>query len=294
MARRCRGAVAAPVRARRRGGLLLAPVLLVVGSALTALALLAGWAQWQLTDTRQWGDTSEKLIEREEVRARVAEFVVDEVRAASGGNVPALLGSALEGRIEGELESARAKRVWRAATTESHHELVRLVEDSGSTDGEQVTLDLSRLIAAVAREIGVPLAVVPEGVGRVTIIAGDEVRGARENAGRLERAAAVLLVAAPLVLLMAVAVASGWRRRALAGVGVAVAVAGVLVLVTRALVGADIVSDLAPSATDRDAAEAAWSAGTSLLATMAILAIAAGAALALLAGVVGRPRERYL
>jgi hypothetical protein len=76
---------------------------------------------------------------------------------------------------------------------------------------------------------------------------------------------------------------------------VAVAVAGVLVLVTRALVGANVVGDLTDSAADRDAAEAAWSAGTSLLATMAGVSIAGGLALALLAGVVGRPaRPRYL
>ena len=268
--------------------------MLVAGSVLTALALLAGWAQWQLTDTRQWGDTSEKLIERQEVRDRVAEYVVDELRRASGGAVPSVLGSALENRIAGELESARAKRVWRAATTESHRELVRLIEDSSSSEDDVVVLDLRRLIQAVARELGVPVGVVPAGVGRVTIVAGDQVRGARDNAGRLERAAGVLLIAAPLTLLLAVAVASGWRMRALAGVGVAIALAGVLVLITRALVGANVVAELTASAADEEAGDAAWAAGTSLLATMAGVAIAAGLALALLAGVVGRPRRGYL
>jgi hypothetical protein len=261
---------------------------------LTALALLAGWAQWQLTDTSQWGETSDKLIAREEVRERIADYVVDELRSAAGGSLPPVLGSALEGRIESELESNRSKRIWRATTTEAHRELVRVIEEGDATSGELVVLDLRRLIEAVAREIGVPIGVVPAGVGQVTIVAGDQVRGARENAGRLERAAAVLLVAAPLVLLLAVAVARGWRMRALAGVGVAVAVAGVLVLLTRALVGANVVDELVVSAADRDGGEAAWSAGTSLLATMAAAAIAGGAALALLAGVVGRPRQRYL
>ena len=281
-------------RQRLRGGRLLAPLLLVAGSLLSALALLAGWAQWQLTDTRQWGDTSDKLIERQEIRERLAEYVVDEVRSASGGGVPPALGSELERRIEGELATPRAERIWRATSTEAHRELVRVIEDGDSTSGDLVVLDLRRLIQAVASEIGVPLAVVPTGAGQITIVAGDQVRGARENAGRLERAADVLLVAAPLVLLLAVAVARGWRVRALAGVGVAVAVAGVLVLLTRALVGANVVDELVISAADRDAGEAAWSAGTSLLATMAAVAIGAGLALALIAGIVARPQPRYL
>ena len=133
----------------------------------------------------------------------------------------AVLENGLERGIERELASSRSERVWRAATTESHRELVRLIEDGESTEGEVVTLDLRRLIQSVARELGVPLAVVPPDIGQITIVAGDQVRGARENAGRLEQAATVLLVAAPLVLLLAVAVASGWRMRALAGVGVA-------------------------------------------------------------------------
>ena len=218
-----------------------------------------------------------------------------EVRQASGGALPSVLESGLERGIERELESSRSERVWRAATTEAHRELVRLIEDPGASDGDLVTLDLRRLIDSVARELGVPLAVVPQGVGQITIVAGDEVRGARENAGRLERAAVVLLIAAPLVLLLAVAAARGWHMRALAGAGISIAVAGVAVLVVRALVGENVVGDLIATAADRDAAEAAWSAGTSLLATMAYVAIAAGVALALLAGVVARPqRPRYL
>jgi hypothetical protein len=269
-------------------------VLLAAGSVLTALALLAGWAHWQLTDTRQWGDTSAKLLERDEVRERLAEYLVDELRAATGGVLPSVVGSGLERGIERELRSARSERVWRAATTEAHRELVRLIEDGETTSGDVVVLDLRRLIQSVARELGVPLALVPSGIGQLTIVAGDEVRGGRDNARRLERAAAVLLVAAPLVLLMAVAVASGWRMRALAGVGVAIAVAGALVLLTRALVGAHIVDVLVASAADRDAGDAAWSAGTSLLETMAVFAIAAGLALALAAGVAARPRPRHL
>jgi hypothetical protein len=270
----------------------LTPLLLAAGSLLTALALLAGWAQWQLLNTDRWADTSADVLKREEVRKRLAQYVVEEVRRSSGGVLPPQVGDRLEPAIENELASPRSERLWRATTTEAHRELVRLIEDDSAGANNVVTLDLRRLIAAISREIGMPIRV-PANVGRVTIVAGNQVSGARAAARRLERVATVLLILAPLTLLLAVALARGWRARALAGAGLAVAAAGVLVLLTRSLVGANVVDVLAASAGDRDAVEAVWSAGTSQLATMAGIAIAAGLAVALAAGIAGRSRPRY-
>jgi len=59
---------------------LLTPLLLVISCLLTALALLAGWAQWQLLDNDAWAGTSAKLLDREEIRDRVAVYLVDELR----------------------------------------------------------------------------------------------------------------------------------------------------------------------------------------------------------------------
>jgi hypothetical protein len=280
----------------RRGGRLLTPLLLVLGSLLTALALLAGWAQWQLLDTRAWNDTSERLLDREEVRDRVASFVVDEVRIASGGTLPPELGAGLERRVAAQLDSARAKRAWRAANTEAHRELVRVIEGDSESTGDVVTLDLDRVVRAVAIELRIPLAIVPQNIGQVTIISGNQVRGVRDAAGGLERTATFLLIAAPLMLALAVLAAAGWRMRALSGVGVAVAAAGAMVLLARALTGAYVVDALTPTRPDREAAEAVWSVGTSLLATMAWAAIIGGLLLALVAGLAARsrPRPQYL
>ena len=279
---------------RRRGGRVLTPVLLVAGSLLTALALLAGWAQWQLLDTGAWGDTSERLLDRPEIRDRVAEYVVDEVRRASGGSLPREAGPGLERRVAAELDGARPGRVWRSATTEAHRDLVRVVEDDGAARGDGVTLDLQRLIRAVAVELGLPLPATPEGAGEVTIVSGGQARGAREGAAQLERTATVLLIGGPLVLLLAVLAAAGWRMRALSGAGLAVAAAGAIVLAARALVGAGVVETLAPARSDREAAEAVWSVGTSMLGAMAWVAIVGGLALAVAAVVAAAraPRER--
>ena len=287
---------APPARPRRRGGQALAPLLLVAGTALTALALLAGWAQWQLLDADAWDATSERLLEREEVRDRVADYVVDEVRAAAGGSLPPEAGGGgLERRVSEALDDPGAERAWRTATAAAHAELVRVIEDDGGASGERVQLDLQRLIRAVALDLGVPLAVVPDGVGEVTILAGGQARGAREAAGQLERTATVLLIAAPLVLLLAVLAASGWRTRALAGAGIAIAVAGAIVLVARALVGAHVVDVLTTSRSDRDTVEAVWSTGTTTLAYTGAAAIAIGLLIAVAASVAGgRRREQHL
>lgn len=262
---------------------------------LTALALLAGWAQWQLLDSGAWGDTSQRLLEREEVRHRLAEYVVGEVRRASGGVLPPALSNRPERAVARELGTSRSERVWRASTAEAHRELVRLIEDDTATRGDLVVLDLRSLIRSVARDLGVPLVAVPARAGQVTIVAGDQARGAREAAGQLERTATVLLIAAPLVLLCAVLAARGWRAQAVAGVGVAVAVAGGAVLLARALVGARVVDVLTPAGGDRDAVGAVWAEGTSQLAWVAAAAIVAGGVVAVAANVAARAeRGRYV
>ncbi len=280
---------------------MLTPLLLVIGTLLTALALLAGWAQWQLLDDGAWAGTSEKLLENDEIRDRVAVYLVDQLQSVSGDAVPSGLTGSVEDRVSDQLDSERAKRVWRAANVEAHRELVRLIEEDDASSGDVVTLDLRPLIRAVERELGIPLTAIPPGVAQLEIVAGDQIRGAREATDQLQRTASVLLILAPLVLLGAVLAAAGWRRRALAGAGIAVAVAGVIVLVARALVGAHVVEVLTPREADRDAVEAAWSTGTSSLAWLAGAAIVAGLVLAVVAGMssaVGRDnaraRERYI
>lgn len=272
---------------------MITPLLLVIGSVLTALALLAGWAQWQLLDSGAWAGTSERMLERDEIRDRLAKYLVTEVRAATGGVIPPELGSRLESRVAGELGSSRSKRVWRVTTSEAHRELVRVIEDDEATSGDVVTLDLRPLMRAVARELGLPLTGLPTSSGQIEVVAGNQVRGAREGADQLQRTAGVLLIAAPLVLLLAVLAATGWRLRALAGAGVAIAVSGGLVLLARALVGAHIVEVLTPNSADRDAVGAAWSAGTSVLAWSAGAAIVVGLVVAVAARAAA-PRERYL
>ena len=260
---------------------------------LTALALLAGWAQWELLDDGAWAGTSEKLLERKEIRERLAVYLVNEVDSAASGVVPPVAEGDLDSRVADELDSARSKRVWRAANLEAHRELVRLIEDDDATRGDVVTLDLRRLIRSVARAGGVSVPAISASTAQISVVAGDQVRGAREAADRLQRVAVVLLIAAPLVLLLAVLAATGWRRRALAGAGVAVAVAGGVVLLARALVGAHVVDVLTPNRADRDAVEAAWSVGTSSLAWAAGAAIVAGLVVAVAASVAA-PRERHL
>jgi hypothetical protein len=284
------------VIATRRGGRLMTPLLLIVGCLLTALALLAGWAQWQLMSDDAWGDTSQRLLEQKEIRDRLAQYLVDEVQRSSGGSLAPDAARRLRRGVSRELATQRAKRVWRVSTTEAHHDLVRLIKDDSASRGDVVTLDLRPLIRSVGRELGVPLPVLPASVGHIEVVAGDEVRGARNAADTLHQVAAALLIAAPVVLLLALLAARGWRSQALAGVGVAVAVAGALVLLTRALVGAHVVDVLTSHSSDRDAVAAAWSAGTWQLAWMAGAAIMIGLLLAVGASIAGRaaPRPRYL
>jgi hypothetical protein len=242
-----------------------------------------------LLDDDAWAGTSEKLLDREEIRDRVAVYLVDELERTGGSaGVPAGLSGDLEDRVADELDSRRSKRVWRAANTEAHRELVRLIEDGDASSRDVVTLDLRPLIRAVARALEIPIPAVPAGTAQLEVVAGDEVRGAREAADRLQQTAALLIVLAALALVLAVLAADGWRSRALAGAGIAVAVAGAIVLLARALIGAHVVEVLTPNSADRDAVSAAWSVGTSGLAWMAGAAIVVGLVVALAGNVAAR------
>jgi hypothetical protein len=276
---------------------LLTPLLLMIGCLLTALALLAGWAQWQLLDNDAWAGTSAKLLDREEIRDRVAVYLVDELERSSPASIPAGGRNLLVERVSDELDSSRSKRVWRAANREAHRELVRLIEDDSASSSDVVTLDLRPLIRTLSRTLEIPVPPLGQDTAQMHVVAGDQVRAAREGVDQLQRVAAVLLIAAPLVLFLAVAAATGWRRRAAAGAGIAVALAGGIVLLARALVGAQVVEALTANEADRDAVGAAWSAGTSGLAWAAGAAIVVGLVVAVAANVAGRAsadRGRFL
>jgi putative oligomerization/nucleic acid binding protein len=271
---------------KRRRGLPLA--LIVVGSLLAFLAVFALWANRQLLDTDNWTDTSTELLENDDIRGQISIFLVDQLYANT--DVQARLEEALPPRaaplagpaagalkdlaVRGTnalLERPRPQELWEEANRRAHERFLDIVEGGGdtvSTEGGDITLDLSGLLGQTADRFGAGEQVaerVPEGSAQLTIAESDDLELAQDAVDLLKAAAIALVVLGLGLLALAVYLARGWRREALRAAGFGLALAGAVALVARSFAGDAVVDALASTESVRPAADATWSIATSLL-----------------------------
>ncbi|MBX5441629.1 MAG: hypothetical protein IRZ32_08895 [Solirubrobacteraceae bacterium] len=283
--------------------------LVVAGGLAAVLAVFAIWSARQLLNEREWRETSARLIADPALQEALAAYLVDEVyqHADVAGALEAALPPRLD-RIAGPaagalrepltegvrriLDAPGVQRLWVEAAGRAHDRFLALVEDRGTVlrrDGGAVVLDLRPLLTAVAGRLGLEIDVerLPDGVGRIVIMDGDQL-DALQRAVRLLRALAVALPLVALALFAAaIALARGRRRETLAACALAVAVAAILVLLLRSIVGDAVVDALAQTATAQGAAGSVWAIGTSLLAQVARTALVLALLVALAAWLAG-------
>ena len=282
-------AVSAPGRARRRVAL----ALIVVASLLSFLAIFAVWANRQLLNTDNWTETSSELLENDDIRTQIANFLVTEVYAnvdvqaelekafsqllqpatASALSGPAASGlqTFAEQRLDNLLARPIPQKAWEEANRRAQARLLDIVEGGGdvvSTTGGDVTLDLKALLGATQSNVGVGGRVeerLPESASQIVILRSDQLELAQDLVKVLKALPIVLIVLALGLYALAVYLTRGWRREALRACGIGLAFAGVAALVARTLAGNAVVDALATTESVEPAAQAAWSIGTSLL-----------------------------
>ena len=275
------------------------PLILVsVATLLAFLAIFALWANRQLLDTDNWTDTSSELLENDEIRGQTATFLVDQLYAnvdvqgqiaeALPPRAQPLAGPAAGGlrdlAVRGAdslLQRPRPQALWEQANQRAHARLLNIVEGGGdvvSTEGGAVTLDLRELVGQTADRVGAEEAEsrIPEGAGQITIMESDNLELAQDAVRYLKASAIVLLVLAIGLMVLAVYLASAWRREALRAVGFGFLLAGVAALVARSFAGDAVVDALASTEAVRPAAEAVWTISTDLLVEAASASIAYG------------------
>jgi hypothetical protein len=287
--------------------------LIAVGSLITLLAVFALWANRQLLDTDNWTDTSSELLENDDIRGQISIFLVDQLyantdvqgrleqalppRAAplAGPAAGALKDLAVRG-TNALLQRPRPQELWEEANRRAHERFLQIVEGGGdnvSTEGGDVTIDLSSLLGQTADRFGAGEQVaerVPEGSAQLTIAESDDLELAQDAVDLLKAAAIVLVVLGLGLLALAVFLAKGWRREALRAAGFGLALAGGLALVARSFAGDAVVDALASTESVRPAAEATWSISTSLLEEAASATLAYGVVLILAAWLAGPTR----
>jgi hypothetical protein len=299
-----------PGKARRA----LPMALVVLGGLLTFLAVFSIWINRQVLNTDNWVNTSTELLQNEDVRGRLSEYLSEQIFAnvdvkqeLEGALPPRLaplaapaaagLQSAAPQLIERVLGAPRFQAVWETANRAAHETLLKVLDGGGkavSTEGGEVTLKLRPALESVGERVGIGgnlASKLPADAGELTILKSEQLSLAQNAAKLVRKLPIVLTLLALLCFVLAVWLAPpAGRRRNLRAVGFAIAGAGLVVLVLRHFAGDYLVGALAQVKAGEPAVAAVWSIGTSLLVTVAVSALTLGLLLVLGAFLAGSTR----
>jgi hypothetical protein len=294
-------------RARRRT----VKGLVVLGSIFAFLSVFAIWTERQALNTDDWVGTSGRMIQDEEIRSAVGDYLVDqlyanvdvekELEGILPGDLKDLAGAAsgglrqvAGGGAEQVLETSTAQELWKDANRAAHEQLLAVLEDKGeaaSTAEGEVTLNLGSLVTNLADQVGIGAQLaekLPPDAGQVTILRSDELKTAQDVAVGIKGLALVLSLLTLLAFGLAIYLSRDGRWVTVLFCGVGLIAAGFAVIVAREIAGGVVVDQLVKEESVKPAAEAAWSIGTSLMISIATTAIVFGV-LFVLAGWLGSP-----
>jgi hypothetical protein len=287
--------------------------LLVIATLLAFLAIFSIWVNRQALNTDNWVHTSDKLLQNDEVKTQLSNYLANElfanvdVQAELEKTFPprlAPLAGPAAGALhqlapqvaERALETSQAENAWSAANRAAHETLLKILNDEGSavsTSGGEVTLDLKVLLSESSGQLGLAgklASKIPPDAAQLTILKSDQLSAAQDISKLVRKLPIVLTLLALLLYGLAIYLAGPRRREALRSVGFGFVVAGVLSLLLRGVAGHTVVDALAGNEAVKPAVEAVWSIGTSLLVTVAVSAITFGILLAIAAWLAGPTR----
>jgi hypothetical protein len=294
----------------RRGHPRWALALIILGAILTFAAIFSIWVNRQALNTDNWVDTSTRLIQDEEVREQLADYLANQLVANAdiAGELEAVLpprlaplASAAAGGLQ-QLAPQAAERIfatprfeglWEAANRKAHESLLQVLNGGGegavSTENGEVKLELGPILTQIGEGSGVGaklVAQLPPEAGEITILKSDELSLAQDIANLLRKLPVVLTLLALLSFGLAVFL-SPRRRETLRSVGFAFIVAGLLSFGLRGFAGTYVVGDLSQTTAVEPAVESVWTISTAMLAEIATSTIVFGLLVALAAILAG-------
>jgi hypothetical protein len=273
--------------------------LLVLGTLVAFVGIFSIWVNRQALNTDNWVNTSDQLLQNEEIQARLSTYLANELFAnvdvqaelqkALPPRLAPLAGPAAGGLqqlapqvVEKVVATSQFEALWNDANRAAHETLLKILNGGGSTvstNGGEVTLDLGSLVAQIGARLGVGgniASKVPADAGRLTILKSEQLSAAQSAVTLIRRLPVVLSLLALLLFGLAVYLAGPRRRQALRSVGFGFILAGAIALIVRSIAGGYVVDALATSTSAQPAAQAVWDIGTSLLVSVAGSAIAFG------------------
>jgi len=256
--------------------------LLILGTLLWTGFGLGLWGKRQALDTDNWVDTSTALLEDDDIRVALGNFIVDRVYASAAveervrellpDRLDPLAGPAANAVKEvarrnapRALGTSVALNAWRDANREAHDTLIKLV--NGDLVDGGLSLNMKELVEEVATENGLPADVadrLPPEVAQLQIARPDQLGTARDALDLFETAVWVLLVLAVAAFAGAIALSRD-RRRTIVTVGGCLIFAGIALLALRRLAGNTVVDALADAPNAHAVADDVWDIATALL-----------------------------
>ncbi len=268
-------------------------VLIVVGTLILLVGSLTVWVKRQALDTNAWTDTSGQLLQNNDVRQALSVYIVDQLYqngavearlqdrlppnlSGLAGPIAGALREPLQSAVNRFLQRPRVQQAWKNANRVAHKQLLAILEGKSkgavSTSGGEVTLDLRTFIVNVATQLGVPAGLearLPPDAGHITIMKSSQLDAAQKSLKVLKALSWILIFAALAAYAGAIWLAKGRRRETLRIIACAFIFVGILLLVIRRVAESYIVNALTSGVSLRDAADATWLIGTSLLAKVA-------------------------
>ena len=266
-----------------------------------------------MLDTDEWTKTSSELLENENVRNALADYLVEELYA--NVDVEAELRTALPPQAQGlagpaagglrefataaarrALEGPRVQAAWEQLNRTAHEQFVAIVKDEQtrniSTSGGEVTLNLQPLVADIGARVGLEKLAdkLPPDAGQLTVLKSDQLDLAQNLADLLEALVFVFLFLGLACYGLALYLARGRRRETLRAIGLIFATVGILLLILRGFAGGIVVDEFVKTAGVETAAADVWAISTSLLAAIAGGLIVNGIFILIAAWVAGNTR----
>jgi hypothetical protein len=274
-----------------RGRVWVVRVLIWVTTVLAVLAILAVWANRQMLNPDNWANTSQKLLQNAAVRDATSNYLVNQLYANVdvAGELKSRLPTQLQplaGPISGALRNVattaaqkalaapRVQAAWKQANKTADQTFVNIVNGgNGATqvNGGEVSLNLAPIVADITTRVGLPdlSSKLPPSVAHLTILKSNQLKLVQDIGKALKGLALLLTILVPLLYVLAIWLARGYRRRALMNVGIAIVFAGVLVFLARTLIVSQVTDSLVKTDSVRPAATAVISIATSMLSEIA-------------------------
>jgi hypothetical protein len=265
--------------------------LIWVTAVLSVVGIFAVWANRQMLNPTNWGNTSTKLLQNADIREATSNYLVDQLYANVNveqelkAKLPAQL-APLAGPVAGALRNLateaaqralanpKVQEAWKKANRAADQTFVTIVEGGNGkvviTHGE-VSLNLATIVANITNRLGLPnvSSKLPPNVANLKVLKSKQVDAVQKIGKALKGLALLFTIIVPLLFALAIGLARGFRRRTLMRVGIAIVSAGVVVFLIRTILVSQVTDSLVKTEAAKPAAHAVLTIGTSMLAEIA-------------------------